>query len=219
MYFLAFLIALLIAEFIIALALYNNSYCGTLAKCDTLMTVNQLQTTTIPTPTTTANTSSGCTQDSCNISLDAVKDIRCILDPNDDAVSSSSSKISFIFAILLFITAILATVIYYIISSKYLHNYMNLLILAIIIVVFAFNMIVYDKCMNANCTLQMLTNLKYTFDAPLPQISSRCNETNFKTGSVYNFYIFICLLVSITIIAVPIYVYYQSQSKSYTRFL
>jgi hypothetical protein len=214
MYFLAFLIALLIAEFIIALALYNNSYCGTLAKCNTLMTVSQLQNT----PTTIPTISTACTNDNCNISLNVVTDISCVLDSNDDAVSKNS-YISFIFAILLFITAILATVIYYIISSKYLNNYMNILILAIIIIVFAFNMIVYEKCMNANCELNMLSNLKYTFDAIPPQISSRCNETNFKTGSVYNFYIFICLLVSITIIAVPIYVYYQSQSKSYTRFL
>ena len=206
MYFLSFLVSLLIAQFIIAIYLFNNSYCGTLAKCNLIL--NLLPPPPIPNICLPLN--------KCNSTINIVNS-NCSLSPDDDTMTNNV-YLGYVFAILLFVSSIVTLIIYYIASEKYLYNFMNIIVIILTIIVFAFNMVTYDNCMNANCNLKILTDVT-SINSEITTANMRCTESNFKKSNIYNFYIAICLLVSITIIAVPIYIYYNTMKKSYSRFL
>jgi hypothetical protein len=207
MYFLSFLFSLLIAEFIIALYLFNNSYCGTLAKCDLILNM-------LP---PALNEPICLPLNRCTSNVNIVNS-SCVLGSDDNTVSKNNVYIGFIFAIILFAITVLATSIYYIGSDKYSHTTMNIIILTLIIIVFAFNMVTYDGCMSANCNLKILTDIAST-DINIRSANMRCNEQNFKKSNINNFYISICVFISVFLISLPIYVYYNALSKSYSRFL
>lgn len=207
MYFLSFLFSLLIAQFIIALYLFNNSYCGTLAKCD--LVLNMLP--------SAPNEPICLPLNQCNSSVN-IPNSRCVLGSDDSTVSKNNVYIGFIFAILLFAVAVVAASIYYIGANKHTHTTMNIIILVLIVIIFAFNMVTYDGCMNASCDLKILTDIAST-DVNITTANMRCNEKNFKKSNINNFYISICVLISFFLISLPIYVYYNALSKSYSRFL
>ena len=164
MFYLAFIISLLVGQFFIALYLYNKSYCGTSAQCDVLLGDN----------------GSGS----------------CVLSSSDSTANSKGAYIAFIFTIILFVLSVLIAVYYIKLSSGILSTYKDMpfciLLIAVSIIIFAFNILAYQKCGSGNCSY----NMPYPSVAPYPTLVS-CRETTFQNSSIYNFYISICVIFSV----------------------
>jgi hypothetical protein len=150
----------LIGQFLIALYLYNKSYCGSNGQCDVLLTANG--------------------------------SASCILSKTDSTINSSGTYIAFIFTILLFALSILVAVYYITLSNNRDDIPYSILLIAVIIIIFAFNILAYQKCGSGSCSY----NIPYTNSTPYPTLVS-CKETNFQNSNIYNFYIAICVIFSV----------------------
>lgn len=116
----------------------------------------------------------------------------CVLSANDSTLNKGGTYIAFIFTIILFIIAILVAVYYVVLSNDREDIPFGMLLIIVIIIIFAFNILAYQKCSSGSCSY----NMPYPNVAPYPTLVS-CKETTFQNSNIYNFYIAICVIFSI----------------------
>jgi hypothetical protein len=119
----------------------------------------------------------------------------CELSPTDTTVNNNTLTTIWIFSIVLFGITILTSAIYFVIIKDYIK--INILVLIVIILIFAFNMLVYDVCKTSKCNITYKSNDRI-----------RCIESNYNKSNVQNFYISNYILFAITIVILLIYFNY-----------
>jgi hypothetical protein len=128
----------------------------------------------------------------CDVLLSTNGSASCILSPNDSTLNKGGTYVAFIFTIILFVISILVLLYFVVLSNNRQDIPLGLLLISVIIIIFAFNILAYQKCGSGNCSY----NMPYPNIAPYPTLIS-CKETTFQNSNIYNFYIAICVIFSI----------------------
>ena len=162
---------LLIAEFIIVLYLYNNTYCGSNGSCELVIPLAM-----------------------------------CVMSPDDKTINVNSAKVAYIFNILIFVGSMILTGIYIALTS-YDHKIIMVVFEIMAVLMFAFNLLAYDTCLNGLC------------DTSIVGDRVRCTETHYLKKNVYGFYVAICVLFSLLTAATLKYVHRAMGSNRVRRLI
>jgi hypothetical protein len=190
--FIIFLMVGVVLEFIFAVYLFNQSYCGTPGICNPIVSIEN--------------------------NVPVVK--QCVSNSDIVNLGSSSSKTTIIaLSSIVFIVALVFTFLgakdlhnnpY--ITSKTQHYVSIFILIFTIIFMFAFTAKVYNNCLTDKCTLPTLP-LKPVVDSTNDYMIA-CVDNSYEPSDVYNLYVGIIFLLVIIGILFLIYMLYPIFTKS-----